>query len=51
MTTNVWLRQEWTDYKLRWDPIKYGGVEVLYVPSASIWVSKIKCVDYLILKL
>ena len=38
MTTNVWLRQEWHDYKLTWEPKKYGGVEVLYVPSVSIWV-------------
>jgi hypothetical protein len=29
------------DYKLRWDPKKYGGVEVIYVPSVSIWVSVI----------
>ena len=42
MTTNVWLRQEWMDYKLRWDPKKYGGVEVLYVPSVSIWVMENK---------
>jgi len=38
MTTNVWVRQEWIDYKLLWDPKKYGGVEVLYVPSGIIWV-------------
>lgn len=31
-------KKEWTDFKLRWDPKKYGGVEVLYVPSMSIWV-------------
>ncbi|CAF0792648.1 unnamed protein product [Brachionus calyciflorus] len=41
MTTNVWLRQEWIDYKLKWDPKEYGGVEVLYVPSESIWIPDI----------
>lgn len=52
MTTNVWLQhvrplsrsnskmefQSWMDYKLRWDPAEYGGVEVLYVPSDTIWL-------------
>lgn len=26
MTTIVWVEQEWTDYKLKWDPDDYGGV-------------------------
>ncbi|CAI5438919.1 unnamed protein product [Caenorhabditis angaria] len=38
MTTNVWLQHSWTDYKLQWDPKEYGGVEVLYVPSDTIWL-------------
>ncbi|XP_014681775.1 PREDICTED: acetylcholine receptor subunit alpha-like isoform X2 [Priapulus caudatus] len=38
MKTNVWLRQEWVDYKLAWNPLEYGGVDVLYVPSQLIWV-------------
>lgn len=25
MTTSVWLRQEWFDLRLRWDPRSYGG--------------------------
>lgn len=41
MTTNVWVEQKWTDYKLRWDPEEYGGVEMLYVPSEHIWLPDI----------
>ncbi|XP_033192676.1 nicotinic acetylcholine receptor beta2 isoform X1 [Bombus vancouverensis nearcticus] len=41
MTTNVWVEQEWIDYKLRWDPEEYGGVEMLYVPSENIWLPDI----------
>ncbi|CAH1785823.1 unnamed protein product [Owenia fusiformis] len=41
MTTNVWLTQEWYDYKLRWDPVEYGGVDRLYVPSTEIWLPDI----------
>ncbi|CAH1797210.1 unnamed protein product [Owenia fusiformis] len=41
MTTNVWLRQEWDDYKLQWKPSEYGGVDRLYVPSKEIWLPDI----------
>lgn len=41
MTTNLWVKQKWFDYKLRWDPDEYGGVEQLYVPSEHIWVPDI----------
>ena len=41
MTTNVWVDQTWMDYKLRWDPEEYGGVETLYVPSERIWLPDI----------
>lgn len=41
MTTNVWLQHSWTDYKLRWNPDDYGGVDVLYVPSDTIWLPDI----------
>ncbi|XP_076322511.1 acetylcholine receptor subunit alpha-like [Tachypleus tridentatus] len=37
MTTNVWVEQYWEDYKLRWDPKEYGGVDMLHVPSDHIW--------------
>lgn len=38
MTTSVWLKQEWEDWKLTWDPANYGGVSVLYVPAEMLWV-------------
>ncbi|XP_018019541.1 acetylcholine receptor subunit beta-like 2 [Hyalella azteca] len=41
MTSNVWVVQKWHDYKLRWDPEEYGGVEMLYVPSEHIWLPDI----------
>ncbi|XP_033338534.1 nicotinic acetylcholine receptor alpha3 subunit isoform X3 [Megalopta genalis] len=37
MTTNLWVEQSWYDYKLKWDPKEYGGVEMLHVPSDHIW--------------
>lgn len=41
MASNMWVEQEWTDYKLRWDPEEYGGVSTLYVPSEQIWLPDI----------
>ncbi|XP_055682663.1 acetylcholine receptor subunit alpha-like [Lutzomyia longipalpis] len=37
MTTNLWVEQTWYDYKLKWEPREYGGVEMLHVPSDHIW--------------
>ncbi|KRY74112.1 Acetylcholine receptor subunit alpha-type unc-38 [Trichinella pseudospiralis] len=41
MTTSVWLKQEWIDNKLIWDPQQYGGLSVLYVPAEMIWLPDI----------
>ncbi|KAG8188790.1 hypothetical protein JTE90_009184 [Oedothorax gibbosus] len=41
MTTNVWVEQEWNDYKLRWEPEEYGGVNKLHVPAEQIWLPDI----------
>ncbi|XP_038184008.1 neuronal acetylcholine receptor subunit beta-3 isoform X1 [Arvicola amphibius] len=41
MTTNVWLKQEWTDQKLRWNPEEYGGINSIKVPSESLWLPDI----------
>lgn len=36
MTTIVWMEQEWTDYKLKWDPDDYGGItKVSFTSSTS----------------
>ncbi|XP_072293848.1 neuronal acetylcholine receptor subunit non-alpha-2-like [Eucyclogobius newberryi] len=41
MTTNVWLWEEWYDYKLRWNPENYGGITSIRVPSENIWLPDI----------
>nr|XP_060619677.1 neuronal acetylcholine receptor subunit alpha-6 [Anolis sagrei ordinatus] len=37
METNLWLRHIWNDYKLRWNPIEYEGIEFIRVPADKIW--------------
>ncbi|XP_007890206.2 neuronal acetylcholine receptor subunit beta-4 [Callorhinchus milii] len=41
MTTNVWLTQEWNDYRLRWEPVQYEGVDQLRLSSRHIWLPDI----------
>ncbi|XP_055507894.1 neuronal acetylcholine receptor subunit alpha-2-like [Leucoraja erinacea] len=37
MTTNVWVKQEWDDFKLRWDPSEYENVTSIRIPSELLW--------------
>ncbi|XP_037545990.1 neuronal acetylcholine receptor subunit alpha-3-like [Nematolebias whitei] len=37
METNLWLRHIWNDYKLRWKPLEFDGIEFIRVPSNKIW--------------
>uniref|UniRef100_A0A3Q3AEM8 Cholinergic receptor nicotinic alpha 6 subunit n=1 Tax=Kryptolebias marmoratus TaxID=37003 RepID=A0A3Q3AEM8_KRYMA len=37
METNLWLRHVWNDYKLKWTPVDYDGIEFIRVPSNKIW--------------
>ncbi|XP_072904748.1 neuronal acetylcholine receptor subunit beta-2-like [Hemitrygon akajei] len=41
MTTNAWLTQEWNDYRLRWDPGKYEGIDKLRISSRHLWLPDI----------
>ena len=33
--------QEWSDYKLRWNPADFGNITSLRVPSEMIWIPDI----------
>uniref|UniRef100_A0AAV2LRR2 Neuronal acetylcholine receptor subunit alpha-3-like n=1 Tax=Knipowitschia caucasica TaxID=637954 RepID=A0AAV2LRR2_KNICA len=37
METNLWLRHIWNDYKLKWMPVEFDGIEYIRVPSNKIW--------------
>ncbi|XP_062865114.1 neuronal acetylcholine receptor subunit alpha-6 isoform X1 [Trichomycterus rosablanca] len=37
METNLWLRHIWNDYKLKWTPTEFDGIEHIRVPSNKIW--------------
>uniref|UniRef100_A0A8C5KF05 Neuronal acetylcholine receptor subunit beta-4 n=1 Tax=Jaculus jaculus TaxID=51337 RepID=A0A8C5KF05_JACJA len=41
MTTNIWLKQEWTDYRLSWNSSCYEGVNILRIPAKRIWLPDI----------
>ncbi|KAM9330538.1 neuronal acetylcholine receptor subunit alpha-6 [Gastrophryne carolinensis] len=37
LETNLWLRQIWNDYKLKWNPEDFDGIEFMRVPAHKIW--------------
>ncbi|KAK2889661.1 hypothetical protein Q8A67_015036 [Cirrhinus molitorella] len=37
MTTNVWVKQEWQDYRLRWRPTDYENITSMRIPAQFIW--------------
>lgn len=37
LTLYLWIRQEWTDAYLRWDPNAYGGLDAIRIPSSLVW--------------
>lgn len=37
LTTNLWLRHEWVDARIRWDPEEFGGIEMTHIPSEDLW--------------
>ncbi|XP_048337638.1 neuronal acetylcholine receptor subunit beta-4 [Sphaerodactylus townsendi] len=41
MTTNVWLKQEWIDYRLAWEPSRYEGIDKLRIPAKKVWLPDI----------
>ncbi|MGH0159829.1 UNVERIFIED_CONTAM: hypothetical protein FKN15_070209 [Acipenser sinensis] len=51
MTTNVWLWEEWTDCKLRWNPDEYGGITSIRVPSETVWLPDIVLYEKFLVKI
>uniref|UniRef100_A0A3P9LPF5 Acetylcholine receptor subunit alpha-like n=1 Tax=Oryzias latipes TaxID=8090 RepID=A0A3P9LPF5_ORYLA len=37
VTSNVRVKQQWTDVNLKWNPDDYGGIKKIRVPSTEIW--------------
>ncbi|EDO45735.1 predicted protein, partial [Nematostella vectensis] len=41
ITTIVWVRLYWTDFRLRWNHTKYGGIKSFVTPSRQLWLPDI----------
>lgn len=37
LTLYLWIRQEWTDAYLHWDPKDYGDLDAIRIPSSLVW--------------
>ncbi|KAJ1348061.1 hypothetical protein KIN20_003278 [Parelaphostrongylus tenuis] len=41
LQTNVWLTMKWNDFQLRWQPMDYGNISNIHVPSDRVWLPDI----------
>ncbi|XP_074839000.1 acetylcholine receptor subunit epsilon [Carettochelys insculpta] len=41
LTTNVWIKIEWVDYRLNYSESEYEGIRSLRVPSDMVWLPDI----------
>ncbi|XP_077993949.1 acetylcholine receptor subunit alpha-like [Glandiceps talaboti] len=37
MALGVWMTQEWTDFRLTWNPMNYSGVDTLVIAFEKLW--------------
>ncbi|XP_022292441.2 neuronal acetylcholine receptor subunit alpha-6-like isoform X1 [Crassostrea virginica] len=35
--SGAFLRHLWADYRLSWEPSKYGGITTVHLPASSVW--------------
>jgi len=33
----VWLKYQWEDSRLKWDPTEYGGAEIIRIDAGEVW--------------
>ncbi|XP_046358988.1 acetylcholine receptor subunit alpha-like isoform X1 [Haliotis rufescens] len=45
LTTNLWIRMNWTDHRLTWNPSSFDGIDTIYVPLDSIWTPDVTLYD------
>eukprot|EP00057_Strongylocentrotus_purpuratus_P028009 XP_011682483.1 PREDICTED: neuronal acetylcholine receptor subunit alpha-3 isoform X1 [Strongylocentrotus purpuratus] len=41
LTSKVWVKQQWRDYRLQWEPEEYGGITKIKVPNECLWIPDI----------
>ncbi|XP_069473641.1 acetylcholine receptor subunit delta-like [Ambystoma mexicanum] len=41
LTSNVWLRHGWYDYRLTWNVTEFYGIEIIRIPADLVWLPKI----------
>ncbi|XP_061753649.1 acetylcholine receptor subunit epsilon isoform X4 [Nerophis ophidion] len=41
LTTNVWIEIQWIDYRLAWNTSDHHGIDIIRVPSKTVWLPDI----------
>jgi len=42
LSTTVWLSMSWMDFRLKWDPDMYGGIDTVKIPASKLWTPDIE---------
>ncbi|XP_046549881.1 neuronal acetylcholine receptor subunit beta-3-like [Haliotis rubra] len=45
LRTNLWIRLNWTDHRLQWNPSRFDGTDAIYVPQDTIWTPDLTLYD------
>ncbi|XP_067664935.1 neuronal acetylcholine receptor subunit beta-3-like [Haliotis asinina] len=45
LRTNLWIRLNWTDHRLQWNPSSFDGTYVIHVPLDRIWTPDVTLYD------
>ena len=49
MRTNIWLRMNWSNHYLKWNPRDFGGIKSITVEKENVWVPDITLWNRLVL--
>jgi len=41
MTTDVWLTQVWTDYRMQWNKSEFNDISIFHMPATEVWTPDI----------
>ncbi|XP_046578760.1 neuronal acetylcholine receptor subunit beta-3-like [Haliotis rubra] len=45
LTSNVWVRLNWTDCRLTWNSTRFNGTDVIYVSADHVWTPDLTLYD------
>ncbi|KAI0208164.1 Neuronal acetylcholine receptor subunit beta-3 [Lamellibrachia satsuma] len=44
-SSSIWIKEAWVDPLLTWDPLKFGGVDKVFIPGKQLWRPDLRIYD------